>query len=151
MKKLWLLLSLIALLLCGCEKKVEPFKLDDEYYNKKEVINVDENDFNKLIKDKKSFVIFVYMSGCLSCSDFDNVLVDFLEENKITIYKIAYADAKETSLKKKILYAPSLVIFKEGKMVAYLDAVSKEDLPYYESSEELKKWFTKYVELNSVN
>ncbi|NMA50339.1 MAG: thioredoxin family protein [Mollicutes bacterium] len=148
MKKMWLLLPLIALLLCGCEKEIKPFKLDEKYYNKKDVINTNANDFNKLVTDKKSFVLFVYMSGCISCSDFDKVLADFLEENNITIYKISYSDIIGTFLEDKILYAPSLVLFDKGKLVAYLDAISKKDLPFYESSEGLTKWFTKYVEVN---
>ena len=108
---------------------------------------LDLEGLEKLIEDKESFGVFVYLPGCTSCAAFSDVLNDFQKQNTITFYKTQIKYAKETDIGNKIKYAPSFVIFKEGKIVGYLDAESDEDLPFYETVENFKEWLTKYINL----
>ena len=141
-----ILVILIALLILN-SKKIKPIDIDSEYYENNELIEIDKEELEQLEKDKKSFVVFVYLPGCTSCAAFSEVLEEFQSKNNITIYKIQIKDAKETSIGKKVKYAPSFIVYKEGKIVAYLDATKDKDKPYYESNEKFTEWFIKYVNL----
>lgn len=152
------LLLIIILVLCvACGKKeetkeeikVEPFDLKEEYYKESKMTDLELDDLKKLIDEKESFGLFVYLPGCTSCAAFSVVLDDFQKDNTITFYKSQIKFAKETEIGEKIKYAPSFVIFKEGKVYGYLDAESNTDLPYYETKENFKEWLTKYINLKS--
>lgn len=149
MKKISLIL-LTILLLVGCtkEKKTEVFSLDEELYNNASIIEIDSSEFKELEKNKNNFAVFVHLSGCTSCSEFRKVLDSFTTENNMTLYSIEYKEMKKTSIYKFVEYAPSLILYKDGEMVKYLDSVSDEDLPFYEDVESFKKWFSKYVRMN---
>ena len=148
-----ILLLLVALLLCmACKKEevkeeIKPFDLKEEYYQKSAIKEIDLDGLNKLIDDKESFVVSVYLPGCSSCAEFRVVLDEFLKENQLTLYTTQIEYAKQTEIGQKIKYAPSCVVFKEGKVVAYLDAASDDDEEYYETSANFKEWLTKYINL----
>ena len=74
---------------------------------------------------------------------------EFSNEEKITIYKIAYSNIKDTKLGTKVKYYPSFLIYNKGKLISYLKSNKDEDTLCYTSKEEFKKWFTKYVKLKS--
>lgn len=145
MKK-YIVLLITILLLVGCTKKVEKFYLEDEYYGEGIITKSTSDEINKLEEDKENFAVFVYLNSCSSCSKFTKVLEDFSKEYGINFYSMTLEESEETSCT-CIKYSPSVAIYKEGKVVAYLDANSDEDLEYYESSETFKEWFTKYVYL----
>ena len=146
MKKL---LLLPILLLASCNKtSTYPFYLNEKYYNEYNVIDlVSIDDFKALEKEKDSFAIYVYLSGCLTCNAFKPILYEYLEQKEITIYSISYTKVKEKSntIKSNINYAPSVALFNEGELVTYLDALSNEHIDYYSSVEGFSSWFETYV------
>ncbi len=144
--KLFLVLAL-ALTCLACGKKVEPFDLPDKYYEESKVEEIDLDGLNKLIDDKESFALYVFLPGCTACADFKVVLDEFQKDNKLTFYSTEIANAQKTELNDKIKFAPSFVIYKEGKLVAYLDAESDKDKDYYKSVDNFKEWLTKYINL----
>lgn len=146
MKKYCKILLLLVILL-SCVACTKPFDLKDEYYKESKITELDLEGLKKLIDDKESFGVFVYLPGCTSCAAFSEVLDEFQKENTLTFYKTEIKYAKETAIGDKIKYAPSFVIFKEGKIVAYLDAESNKDLPYYKTVKDFKEWLTKYINL----
>ena len=141
-----ILVILIALLILN-SKKIKSFDIEEEYYEKNELIEINKKELEQLEKDKKSFVLFIYLPGCTSCAAFSEVLDKFMSKNNITVYKTEIKYAKETSIGKKVKYAPSFVVYKEGKIVAYLDATKDKDKPYYEDVNKFTNWFIKYVNL----
>lgn len=145
MKKI-ILVILTALLLSGCSSK--PFSLDSEYYDKNELIDINSEDLIKLENDKKSFAVFVYTQGCITCYDFEKYLSEFMEENQITLYAISAPEMNKTDIAKYIKYSPSVIIYKNGKILSYLDAESNDDKKYYESTDNFTTWFTKFVIIN---
>ncbi len=144
MKKI-LCIAILLIMLTACTK--EKFKLNDTYYNNPSFEEVDGNTLKELEDDSESFLVMVYTTGCFSCMDFEKVLTEFTEEYKLNILRININDIDKTKLKDKIKYTPSLVIYKEGKVYKYLDADSDKDTKYYKSTDTLKEWLDKYIEL----
>ncbi len=135
---------IIGILLIGCQKK-EAFYLNDEYYHKGSLIEIDSEEFKTLEKNKNSFVIFVYQPLCTTSYDFHNVVTEFLDTYQISFYKTSFSTIKDTNMIDYIKYCPSAVIYRNGEMVAYLDASKDKHLPYYESVSGFKEWLTKYI------
>ena len=145
---LLLLLSIIVVVIK--QSPMHQFYLEDKYYSDSKFIEIETNDLNKLINNKESFVLFIYQPACITSSNFEQILYDYLETNHISIYKIPFSDIKNTTLSKSVKYYPSFAIFNNGKLIDYLDANSDEDLEYYESKEGFEKWFTNYVLLKQI-
>ena len=149
MKKVQLIVFCIifCLLLAGCNNVEFPFCLSDEYYQNSTFHELNSDKLDDLVSDKKSFVIFIHQPFCSMSYDFDKILTEFVNEYQISFYKMSFTEMKETSLKKRIKYYPSLVIYHKGKVVDYLDANSNEDSECYRSLNGFSKWFFKYVKL----
>lgn len=129
----------------------ETFFLENKYYGFNSINEIKKDDLNKLMDDKESFAVFVYQPMCITSSDFEAVLNNFLEENQISVYKIAYSRIKDTDIGKSVKYYPSFIIYNKGEMVDFLEANKDEDVDYYISKDGFEKWFTKYVKLKSIS
>lgn len=148
MKKILVLLSLL-LILCSC--KETPFSLDDEYYFNEGLIEIESLDeIAKMVDEEKSFALFVYMPGCTSCAAFKPVVESFLNKNEMTFYEISaevIGQDKDNSIMKAIEYAPSVLLYNKGKVIASLDAMSDDDLKYYKTTAGFTEWFISYCEI----
>ena len=145
MKKKICLLVALVLLLVGC--KPEKFYLEDELYEKSAITEIDVDTFKKLEKDEKEFAIFVYLPGCTSCAKFKEVLSEFDEANKIEFYTISITEVKGTSILDNIEFAPSMLIYKDGKVVDALDATSDKDKSALTTVDGFTKWLEEYIYL----
>lgn len=144
MKKKLLLLVAIVILLVGC--KQEKFYLEDVHYGNGVITDIDKKELKLLEKEKENFVIFVYLPGCSSCAEFRTVLTEFVEEKNIEVYSISITNVEGTGVG-KVEYAPSLVLYNEGKVVDLLDSASDEDLPYFKEVTSLTEWLEEYIYL----
>lgn len=144
MKKLFVVL-LLLIMLVGCGNK--KFYLDDEYYEKGVITSITRDELNKLEKDKKNFMVFVYLPGCTSCAEFRSVLEGYIEDNSLEFYTIAINDLKDSVILEHIEFAPSLVLYKEGKIVDALDAASDKDKAALTTEEGLVDWLDDYIYL----
>lgn len=150
MKKIISLL-LFCIIFTGCTKKgTTTFYLEDKYYNTISYITSNSEEVNELIENKSSFVLFVYQDLCVNSYNFEKVLNEFVNENQIGIVKIAYSDIENTLLADTIKYYPSFVIFKEGKIVDYLDANSDEDTKYFKNIDDFSDWFKSYIKIKET-
>ena len=143
MKKIFALI-LISLLLVGCNSKI---KLEEKYYKRSEFIDIDYSKVEDLIKSKENFVIFIYQPMCTMSSGFEELLDDYMDIRKISIYKMSFTDMKKTDLKNTVRFYPSFIIFKDGEVVDFLDADSDEDTKKYKELDAFKEWFESYVEV----
>lgn len=157
MKKIFFVISIfiiviISLILIFSNKKIEKFYLEDEYYNKSTLINIDSKKLKKLEEKKESFLIYVHIPGvCNSTIPFEPIVKEFVDTKNIVMYDIDFNDIKTTKLDKYIKYSPSIVIYKDGNIISYLDAESNNDLKYYQSVEGLNSWINRYVILTKEN
>jgi len=153
LKKLILLPLLITfcMLVTGCNKNENTFSLEKKYYQNSSYIELNEEKLNTLIKDKESFAVFVYQPLCTTSYEFNQILTEFSNTYQVSFYKIAFSDMKETQLGKYVKYYPSVVIYKDGEVIDYLDANSDEDTNYYKSINDFTSWFKQYVKISKTN
>lgn len=159
MKKKWLIISIVALIIVVAaivvflifQNQSKIFSLESKYYNTGEKIEINISELEELISDKESFVVFVSQTMCLASSNFEVVINDFLEEYPITIYEINYSELKESDLGDFLEHYPSFVIYKNGKVVDFLDANADEDTDYYKTADGLRSWLTTYISLDEIN
>lgn len=152
MKKNSLIISIVLLimLLCtACGNKT--FMLEEKYYGESKFVEIDNEDYDKLISDKESFAIFIYQPLCAASSSFKEVLTEYSNTKGVVFYKMTQTKMKESKLGETLKYYPSLVIVKDGKVVDYLDANSSDDTRYYQNAENFNNWFTTYVELKEYD
>ena len=151
-KKLLLVISVLILLsiIIFITFKVlnRNFYLDDKYYGNNEIYEIGIEEFNNLISNKESFGIFVYQPACTTSAEFEQVLYDFFKQNNMSIYKIKFSDIYEHT--DFLKFYPSFIIYKNGKMVDFLEADKDKDLKYYKSVDGFSEWFTKYVILKNI-
>lgn len=154
-KKVFIILSIVFIFIIiafgfqGIYKSEKPFYLEDKYYGKNNITEIKIDELNQFIEKKESFAVFIYQPMCVTSSDFESVLSEFLEDNQISIYKIAFSNIKDTDIGKSVKYYPSFLIYNNGKMIDFLEADKNEDVKYYTSKDEFKNWFTKYVKLKN--
>lgn len=159
MKKKWLIISVVALILVVAaivvflifQNRDKTFSLESKYYNTGEKIVINTPELEELINNKESFVVFVSQDMCLASSSFEVVINEFLEEYPITIYEINYSESKESDLGDFLEHYPSFIIYKNGKVVDFLDANADEDTEYYKTADGLESWLTTYVSLDEIN
>ena len=77
------------------------------------------------------------------------VLLHALEEKGIYAYRFNIDLSKQETLpnaiSENIAYAPSVAVFIEGDLIAFLDPTSDEDTAYYLSLEGFESWIAQYV------
>ena len=151
-KKLLLVISVLILLsliiFISFKLLNRNFYLDDKYYGNNEIYEIGIEEFNNLISNKESFGIFVYQPACTTSAEFEQVLYDFFKQNNMSIYKIKFSDIYEHI--DFLKFYPSFIIYRNGKMVDFLEADKDKDLKYYQSVDGFSEWFTKYVILKNI-
>lgn len=143
------LLFIILFLVQNKEKK--PFYLEKQYYEESSMTEIQMSELNDIIGKKESFLVFIYQPMCITSSNFEGVLNDFLKDYSLHIYKIAFSTIKETTIGKLVKYYPSFAIYRKGEIVAFLKSDKEEDVSSYTSKEGFYKWLTKYVYLKNVH
>ena len=142
-KKIIVLVS-IVLLITGCflnKKDEEKFYLKSKYYNEGNLIEI-----TKL--PKENYILYLYNDSCVFSSECKVVFLEFAKKYKIDMLAIDYQTFKNTEFYKKVKYAPSLIIVKDGKIVTYLDAESDDDLDKYKDVSKLEEWISKFIYLS---
>ena len=108
-----------------------------------------EEQLKELEDSKKTFAVYVYLPGCASCASFYPIVKEFSEANQIDMYALILSDfsKSENSISSRVSYSPTMFIYKDGEVLAYLDPGSNDDLPYYQTLEGLSTWFAKYIDV----
>ena len=122
------------------------FRLDDEYYGTNEAIDINKEEYEKLVADKKSFIIMVDKPECFTTANMREWMAEFPADMQFKYYRIMWGEAKDSSLHEKIKFVPAVALIRNGQVVAFLDADSDEDAPMYNDAAALQNWIRKYVE-----
>lgn len=140
MKKVLSIILICLLLITLYPKKVV---LEKKYYSAGNITEITKEEYETLLNKKETFLLFVYQPLCTTSNDFENVLNEFVKDNKISIYKLKFSEMKK--IDNTIKYYPSLAIIENGKIKKYLDANKKSDLKYFKFQENLATWLKKYI------
>jgi len=110
-----------------------------------EYMDLAVEDYDKLVADKKSFVIFVDQGGCTTADHLEGFASDFAKTKGIKIYKIMFEDVKKSSLHDSVKYYPSVVVMKNGAPLKWLRADEDEDSNAYNRYDSFQEWINKYL------
>lgn len=142
MKKFTIII--ICLFLSACTNSSK-FSIEKEYYKDSKYIDVNSEDIKKLKENKKSFIVFTYNNYCMLEIPCDEIFKKVMNKYNISFLYLPYEEMKNTFIYDEVKLAPSVILIKEGEIVAYLDAESDEDLIKYQDTEEFEKWLTSYI------
>lgn len=135
-------LIILLILLVGCEK--QKIKLDENYYNQGNYIEIKSDYLEK--NNPNNYILYVYNSFCSLEIPCETIFKKYMEKYKIDFLSINIDEYKKTNLYEKVKYAPTIIIIKNKKIYAYLDAESDEDIIKYQDEQEFEKWINKYIE-----
>lgn len=119
--------------------------LDSGYYGESEVTDIDKSEYEKLIKEQKSFVLMIDHEGCTTTAKMREMLKNLSNNEQFKYYRILWPDAKDTNLHDYIKYSPSIAIIDKGKVKACLRADSDEDAKYYNNQADLESWLNSNI------
>ena len=123
-----------------------PFRLSDEYYGTSEMLTgLTAEGYEKLLSEKRSFVVMVDKPGCITTPPMRERMANFPDNMQFKYYQFMWSEAKESSLHNYVTFVPSVAIIREGEVVTWLRADSDEDTEYFNSAEALQSWVAKYV------
>lgn len=107
------------------------------------LIDITAEEFRELVQSRQDFTVIAHMTICPAEFPLTTIAKQLAREEKMTIYALSEEEFRKTELAEKIKYLPTAAIYKDGKMVKYLDAEKDEDLKYYQTVEGLKGWIEK--------
>ena len=150
MKKIIIVISLLIIIAISAfviysrnNNQTGKFYLENEYYGIGEIIDIDASKLKK-----ENYLLFIYNNFCAFRIPCDSIFESFTKESNITILSMPFDEFKETELYRTVKYAPSVLVIKKGKIVAYLDAEKDEDVPRYQDVSEFTSWVSNYIYLS---
>ena len=147
MKK-FLIVCFMLLLLTGCHKDKQydgpRIELTDNY-TKSEYKTTNSVVINNM-KDN-TYLLYTYLPYCTFKVPCDSIFKKIMDKYKLTVYSIPFDEFKKTEYYETVTYAPSFMVIDQGKIVAYLDANSKEDYDRYQDSDDFEDWLGSYIYL----
>ncbi len=145
MKK-YLLLLIIPIIIIIVIKPNKLY-LTDKYYNEGNFIKT--TDLSTVKND--NYILYTYNPFCSFPKPCEDVFKSFMNKYKIDMISMPFSSFKKTNIYKKVKYAPSIIIIKKGKIIAYLDASSDNDTEKYQDEKTFTNWIKKYVYLEKSN
>lgn len=110
-----------------------------------ELMELDVAEYEKLVADSKSFVVFVDQDGCTTADKLEGYVKDWANSAGIKVYKMMFSDVKEASLHDNVKYYPSVVTIDKGLVRAFLRADSDEDSEMYNDPGAFEEWMKRYL------
>ena len=117
-----------------------PVKLDDNVYGEFEAIDISKDQYETMIKEKKSFAVLVDSPTCVRSKKIEQMMNNMDEKYHFKYYRMMWADVKQTSLFNYVKFLPSLAVINKGHVRAWLKADKDEDKPYFSSQKDLQQW-----------
>lgn len=147
MKKILLIVLVIIVLSASAffifYNRESKFYLEDKYYEGNEFVEINGDELNNI--NSNNFVLFTYNNYCNFEIPCDQIFQSFMKKNNIKILSISFSEFKKTRYYETIKYAPSIIIVKGKKVVAYLDAEKDEDIEKYQDVNKFEQWIEKYI------
>ena len=125
--------------------QIEKFVLSEEMYGQGGFRDITAEEFRQLTAEQKSFIVVVHMVVCPAEFPVTSIAKQLAREDDLVIYGLAEEEFKQTDLSKSIKYLPSVAIYHDGQLVAYLDAAADEDMEYYKTADGVKRWLGRFL------
>ena len=135
----------MIIFITGCVN--QKITLTDKYYNEGKYIEITSEEINN--NKTENYVIFAYNSYCNFSVPCETVFKKTMEKFKIDFLSIKIDEFKKTYLNKIVKYAPTIIIVKKGKVIAYLDSNKDKDIKKYEDDKQFEKWLNNYIKFNN--
>ena len=151
-RKIWAVGVLVLALVAGAAIGLvvllwpKPVALDSEYYGTSEMLSLDKDTYEQMLKDRKSFVVMVDNAGCVTTARMREMMANMPEDLGFKYYQLMWPEAMESSLHNYVKYYPSIVIIDNGQVMYYLQADADEDSKYYNDTEALQQWLKERVD-----
>lgn len=127
-------------------KPIEKFSIDSKYYNSEgKYITVTSEELNN--KKNESYVVFTYNNFCNLSIPCETIFESFMQKSKIDFLSIPFEDFKKTYLYDTVKYGPSVIVVKDGKVIAYLDANEDKDIEKYQDVDKFEEWISQYIKI----
>ena len=104
--------------------------------------------YQELIQQGKSFAVFIDQDGCTTADRVRQFVTDYSKDTGVKLYRMMFADVKETELKGQVKYYPSLVVVSKGAPVKWLEADSEADADAYNDYDAFKDWISDIINAN---
>ena len=108
-------------------------------------VELGAEEYEKLVNEKKSFVVFVDQAGCKTAEHLKEYVDGWARENHMRVYRMMFSDMKETSLHDVVKFYPSVAVISKGKPVKWLRADEDEDAEAYNNTDAFKKWISEIL------
>ena len=121
--------------------------LDTEYVGEfQDFMPLSISEYDNLIKEGKSFVVFVDQEGCTTADRLRGYVEDYAKEKGLKVYRIMFSEVRESSMHEFVKFYPSVVLISRGKPVAWLRADADEDADAYNDYDSFRGWIGRYLE-----
>ncbi len=119
-------------------------RLDAEYYGTSDEVVINKEEYEQMLKQQKSFIVTSAATACSSkILDFVD---DFSKAEGITYFYLRWSDFSDSSTGGEIKYPPTVFIVSNGKIRAYLDSDSGDDVEEYNNYDDFAAWMKENVE-----
>ena len=94
------------------------------------------------IENNESFLLYVNLKGCSGCAEFRPILDSYIEKSGAEVFAISINDLDhpDNPYAGQIAYTPSLAIYENGTLKAFLDSGSDEDYEIFHDADLLASW-----------
>ncbi len=127
--------------------KLEKFKLSEDVGKAGQLTEITASEFEKMIATRRNFIVVAHMVVCPAEFPLLDTARQYVKEAGVPVYGMVEDEFKKTAMAEVVRFLPSAVIYREGKMVDYLDAEADEDVRFYGSAQDFGEWVEKWVEL----
>lgn len=128
-------------------RSAEPQKvtLSQEYLNGYNMGVIDIEGYQALVDDQKSFVVISYIPGC--SAQILTYLKHYAIDHNLAYFYLPWSATRELDLKSSVKFPPTVMIFNQGKLTAFLDSNSNIDAKYYNSEDEFSSWMNFHLNI----
>lgn len=123
-----------------------PAHFEENFYGKVEAVDIGKDEYEKLVKEKKSFAVLVDSPTCVRSKKIEKMMGEMPKEYQFKYYRMMWEDVKQSSLHEYVKFLPSLAIIKHGKVKSWLRADKDEDKAYFDSKTDLETWLKKNIQ-----
>ena len=113
-------------------------------------IDVDATTLADLIASESDMIVLISSDTCSSCSEFEPILVSYIELHHIPVYRIE-ADELFPTDNSLIAYeyTPTLVLYNEGEIVSQVDPFTDEEI--FLNADGLSQYFDRYLTIGETS